>query len=357
MKYTKKLIEYLKTENKFYLLLLCVSIVGALALSIYVPQVQAAFIDMANNTDMQTLPISHIAYTIFISIVSVVCISIASIIPSLLMLKYEIGEKLNLMSIVQFIKPTFLRNVGAEGLYYGFGNIANDLSFIAYPAIIHITLSILQAIVVVILLANISHLLIIPAILMWIIYMSLMLAFSHTQKKYIAKSRKIIPQMSDTLHSVIAESETLSRFGNILSYTSQFETILNDYNTVNEKAQRLTQMQSTLLTYIKGICFGVFVLVAMNELQNAHMTKGHLIMVLSYIPILMSPLSKIQYFIKIRAWMEESDNNKKELLDECHFPFKFSLQKLPSSTDINNLEVANVSFAYQDAQSEDEYDN
>ena len=53
------------------------------------------------------------------SILSVVIISAVSIIPSFIMLNYEMKEKLLLIKYVQYVSENFLKSVGAAGLYYG----------------------------------------------------------------------------------------------------------------------------------------------------------------------------------------------------------------------------------------------
>ena len=71
-------------------------------------------------------------------------------------------------------------------------------------------------------------------------------------------------------------------------------------------------------------------------------------MLLSYIPLLLQPLSKYQYFLKIKKWIEESAENKNELLSACSMSSMHATFVFPERRTKNVLQVKKLSFSYCD---------
>lgn len=143
MIYRRRLFEYLKYENKPILVLLFLVCVLSMAFSIAVPKLQS---DLINSVELESISIFKIMFVISLSFIAIFLTSVASVLPAFLMLKFQNKVKSSLMESVQYVSESFLLMAGASGLYYGFGNISNDISFVAYPAILNIVLSILQSI-------------------------------------------------------------------------------------------------------------------------------------------------------------------------------------------------------------------
>lgn len=343
MTYSKRFFNYLKTENKLFVLLIFVFSSSSIVLAVIVPRMQSALVEYVSDGYFSLDKF----FTVFaVSILSIIILSISSTLPSILMMRYETKEKLSIISSVKFIFPSFLNEVGPSGLYYGACSIANDLSFIAYPALLNIFLTSIQTMVVLYFLFKISSTILYLTLLIWTSYLLIIFIAGKKYKNYISLLRDLKPVLSEQLSTIITKTGTISRFGNKMKFIKEYINKLETYNKINEKAEHFMQIQSILLTYFQGFCFASFILVSLPNIYSGSLTKGMLIVVLSYIPLLIMPLSKVQYFLKIKKWIAESEVNKEELNEQCknHLSssdlcFSYNAEK--------NLDVKKVCFSYK----------
>uniref|UniRef100_UPI0005701659 ABC transporter transmembrane domain-containing protein n=3 Tax=Treponema pedis TaxID=409322 RepID=UPI0005701659 len=309
-----------------------------------VPVIQSSLIDYISKGYFSAVKI----FAVFaLSVLSIILLSAASILPSLLMIKYETKEKLSLIFFTKFLSKSFLHNTGAAGLYYGFCSIANDLSFTAYPAILNIILSLIQSLVVLYFLFKISSAILYLTLIIWAVYAGVILILQKKYKIYVSMLRKLKPPLIEKLNMTISKVNTITRFGNKKKFIDDYIEQLKKYNKINKKADHFMQIQTMLLTYLQGICFALFILVSMPDIYSGSLTKGMLVMILSYIPLLMQPLSKIQYFFQIKKWILEGEANRSEFIAEC------SIHELSGNISFPNCEekrlnVKNLCFSYKE---------
>lgn len=344
MTYKKRLFDYLKTENKFILFLVFTLSVSVLAFGIIVPILQSRLIDSVSS---KSFPVAPAIVALIFSIVSILLISIASILPSILMLKYESKQKLSMIEITKFLSASFLNMAGSTGLYYGLCNIANDLSFIAYPAILNIALSTIQSCIILIVLYKISSVILYAIVIVACFYLAVLFLSGKKYKRYASLLRDAEPKIIEEANSILSNLNVINRFGNNKYFLNRYEENIASYINIKEKAENFMQMQTTLLSYIKAVCFSVFVLISFREAASGSLTKGELIMLLSYIPLLIQPLSKYQYFFKIKKWIEESERNRNEFMDECNTPIKNSKIMIPAVNTQKSLQAEEVCFSYK----------
>ncbi|UTC56229.1 ABC transporter transmembrane domain-containing protein [Treponema sp. OMZ 906] len=343
--YKKLWIDYLKTENKYTLFSVVLFSILALCTSVFIPILQSRFIDAIGKNDFSLINMMAVTAA---SILSVVIISAVSIIPSFIMLNYEMKEKLSLIKYVQYVSENFLKSVGAAGLYYGIKNISNDLSFIAYPAVLNIVISTAQAFIALIFLTHISSSLLYTIIIIWSISVIITIIGTNRYKKYVKIFRILEPELSAEVHALLSHAYIIANFGRPNFFINRYNEKLSQMIKVRIKSDNLLQLQSVFFFYINSICFALFIIISIPSISSGALSKGMLIMLLSYIPLLLQPLSKYQYFLKIKKWIEESAENKNELLSACSMSSMHATFVFPERRTKNVLQVKKLSFSYCD---------
>ena len=341
--YKKLFIDYVRMEHKGVLCLVVLLSVCALCASIVIPILQSEFIDSVVQSGFSVLNMVKMAA---VSMASVLVISCTSMLPAFLMLKYEMTEKLSLIKRIQFVSAAFLKSVGSTGLYYGIKNIGNDLSFIAYPALLNVAVSTGQAVIALLFLTRISQTILYAVIIMWSVSLSIVFISTYRYKKYVKILRAVEPELSADIHAVFSQSNIITKFGRPSFFMNRYNEKLSAVIKIRKKMDNLILLQSVFLSYIKVICFAVFIIISLPSIFSRRLTQGALIMLLSYIPLLLQPLSKYKYFFKIKRWIEEGFENKGEFLSECTMP---SLQKdyvFPNVKPKNTLQAERLCFSY-----------
>lgn len=351
MTYKKRLREYIHYENKGLLVLVFLLCVASVAFSIIIPLLQS---NLINSVEAQSISFFQIVFVTLLSLVAIFLVSATSIVTPILMVKFQNKIKYSLMQSVQYVSEKFLSMAGDSGLYYAFGNISNDISFIAYPAILNISLSALQALTALFLLSKFS---------LGFFYLSLVIVFVYisfvlfSQKMYagaIKKIREKEPLLYENAHMIFSNAGTITRFGNPKSFYNTFDKNLLELKRLHERAASFSQMQKVVLDILKAISFVSFVLLSMTGIAEKTIPVGSLVLILAYIPLLLQPLSKIQYFLKIKAWIAESEINFEEYTQSlCKVTLNDSKNALAILDDTLPLKLENVCFSYEETDEEE----
>lgn len=345
MIYRRRLFEYLKYENKPILVLLFLVCVLSMTFSIAVPKLQG---DLINSVELESISIFKIIFVISLSFIAIFLTSVASVLPAFLMLKFQNKVKSSLMESVQYVSESFLSMAGASGLYYGFGNISNDISFVAYPAILNIVLSILQSIAALFFLSKIYLKLFHFSLAAICIYIFLVLLSKKTYAYYVKKLREKEPILYENAHMIFSSARTITQFGNPTFFFDKFGEKLIEIKHLKEKADNFIQAQKTMLDVLKAVSFVSFVLILRKGIFEGTIATGSMVLILSYIPLLLQPLEKIQFFLKIRGWISESETNYEEYKQEV---YKVPLSQFNANLDLNcevPVKVDNICFSYEE---------
>ena len=351
MTYKQRLCEYIRYENKWLLILFFLSCVAGVVFSIFIPILQS---NLINSVEAKTISIIQILIVVLLSFVAIFLVSFTSILTPILMLKFQNKIKYSLMQSVKYASESFLSMAGTSGLYYGFGSISNDISFVAYPAILNISLSLLQVAVVLFFLSKIYFVFLYLSLIIIFVYVGFVLLSQKTYANCIKKIREKEPQLYENAHLIFSNAGTITQFGNPEIFFGKFDKNLLELKQLNERAETFLQIQKVMLDILKAVSFVSFVLISIDGISKQTMTIGSLILILAYIPILLQPLSKIQYFVKIKSWIAESEANYEEYKQNL---FSVKLDTTKNSLSLNpnaTLKLDNVCFSYEETTNEGE---
>lgn len=258
------------------------------------------------------------------------------------------------MQSVKYVSESFLSMAGTSGLYYGFGSISNDISFVAYPAILNISLSLLQVAVALFFLSKIYFVFLYLSLIIIFVYVGFVLLSQKTYANCIKKIREKEPQLYENAHLIFSNAGTITQFGNPEIFFGKFDKNLLELKQLNERAETFLQIQKVMLDILKAVSFVSFVLISIDGISKQTMSIGSLVLILAYIPILLQPLSKIQYFVKIKSWIAESEANYEEYKQNL---FSVKLDTTKNSLSLNpnaTLKLDNVCFSYEETTNEGE---
>lgn len=180
------------------------------------------------------------------------------------------------------------------------------------------------------------------------IYICLVLLSKKTYAYYVKKLREKEPMVYENAHMIFSSARTITQFGNPAFFFDKFEEKLIEIKRLKEKADSFIQAQKTMLDVLKAVSFVSFVLILRKDIFEGTIAAGSMVLILSYIPLLLQPLAKIQFFLKIRGWISESEINYEEYKQEV---YKVPLSQFNASLDLNcevPVKVDNIYFSYEE---------